>query len=120
MRRDSAALAGLFVVSGVIHLVRPEVYERIVPKVLPKKREIVYASGVAEIACAALMTYPPTRRLGGQAAAALLVGVFPANVQMAVDVSRSRRAPLWFKLGTIARLPLQWPMIKAARATARA
>src|ERR1700712_2815803 len=119
MSRDVKALAGMFVVSGVIHFVKPGVYEAIVPKPLPYKRELVYVSGVAEVACAALMLHPRTRRLGGLASAGLLTAVFPANVQMTLTALRSDTAPAWFKPATIARLPLQAPMIRTALRAAR-
>lgn len=114
------ALAAMFIVSGATHLVRPQVFEPIVPDSLPYRSELVYASGMAEIACAAGMLVPRTRRVAGHASAALLVAVFPANVQMAVDAHRAlarkgstpaRRA---VQVGTLARLPLQVPMIRWA------
>lgn len=117
--RDLALVAGPFLVSGVIHLVRPQVFEPIVPKALPRKHELVLVSGVAELACAAAVLNPSTRRIGGYASAALLAAVFPANVQMAADAVTSPKAAGWFKAGTIARLPLQWPLIRAALAVAR-
>lgn len=116
------ALAGLFVVSGVMHLVRPHSYESMVPVQLPARRSIVYASGVAELACAAALLHPQTRQGAGWASASLLVAVFPANVQMAVsEGSRARhqggnRARL---VATLARLPLQIPLIRAALRAAR-
>ncbi|MCL3818870.1 DoxX family protein [Aeromicrobium wangtongii] len=119
MTRDIKLMAGAFVGMGVLHFVKPGPFERIVPKVLPRKKELVYASGVVEIAAGALMLNDRTRRLGGLGAVALLLGVFPANVQMAADVVRSRRAPRWYKAGTIARLPLQLPMIRIALKAAR-
>lgn len=117
--RDIKALAGIFAVSGVIHFVKPGPYEAIVPKPLPYKRELVYVSGVAEVACAALMLHPRTRRLGGLASAGLLAAVFPANVQMTLSTLGNKKAPVWFKAGTIARLPLQAPMIRTALKAAR-
>ena len=118
-RRDLALVAVPFTVSGVVHLVRPQVFERIVPRFLPRHRELVLASGVAELVCAAAVLAPRTRRVGGYASAALLAAVFPANVQMAVDTVGSRRASTAMKAGTIARLPLQWPLIRAALTVAR-
>ena len=98
LSRDIAGLATILATSGVIHLLRPEVYEGIVPHVLPHKRLLVHASGVAEIACAAGLLHPATRRVAGWGSAALLVGVFPANVQMSVDHGRraatARRRPV--------------------------
>ncbi|MDN5853460.1 MAG: DoxX family protein [Actinomycetia bacterium] len=117
--RDVAALAVLFAGSGVLHFVRPEPLERIVPKALPYKRELVYASGAVELACAAGLSGTRTRRVAGWASAALLVAVFPANVQMSVSALRSQKAPRWYQVGTLARLPLQIPMIKTAMKATR-
>lgn len=114
MSRDIKALAALFAVAGVGHFVKPEAFESIVPRQLPAKRELVLASGVAELACSAGLLYPRTRKIAGLASAALLVGVYPANVSMTLQALRSTRAPSWYKAGTIARLPLQLPMIRTA------
>jgi len=50
---------------------------------------------------------------------ALLAAVFPANVQMAMDVLRDEKSPTAFKVGSVVRLPLQAPMIRIARKAAR-
>ncbi|MFE7227276.1 DoxX family protein [Nocardioides sp. NPDC057577] len=112
-------LAALFLGSGTLHLVRPQVFEPIVPPQLPEPRKVVEVSGVAEIVCGLGLLHPRTRRIAGLASAALLVGVFPANVQMSVDAgkraNRKRTAKsAGFFAGTVARLPLQLPMIKVA------
>ena len=119
MSRDVKIMAGALVGMGILHFVKPGPFENIVPKVLPRKRELVYASGVAEVAVGAMMLDPRTRRWGGLGAVALLAAVFPANVQMTADALASTRAPRWYKLGTIARLPLQAPMIRIAVKAAR-
>lgn len=115
--RDVVALAGLFATSGTVHLVRPQVFEPIVPDVLPAHRELVLVSGVAELVCAAGLLHPRTRRLAGWASAAILLAVYPANVKMARDARRSRSTAL--KVGTVVRLPLQLPMIRTALRAAR-
>src|SRR5882757_2230702 len=86
--KSTTGLAALFAVSGVLHFARPEPFERIVPHQLPAKKKLVYASGAAELACAAGLLHPRTRRLAGLTSAALLLAIFPANVQMAVDLNR--------------------------------
>lgn len=110
-------LTGLFGVAGVLHFRRPEHFDRIVPRALPgDARTYTVSSGVAELAVAGLLAVPRTRRLGGVAAAALLVAVFPANVQMALDWDRKdarRRAIGW------GRLPLQGVLIAQAVRVAR-
>ena len=115
-----------FLASGVVHLVRPEVFEPIVPRPLPYKRELVYASGLAELVCAAGLLLPRTRRFAGPASAALLVAVFPANVQMALDARRviARKGSTTARqvrcAVAVARLPLQVPLIRwALQARAR-
>lgn len=71
MSRDVKALAALFTASGIAHLVKPEPFESIVPKLLPNKRELVYISGMVELVCAALLVNPKTRQVGGLASAAI-------------------------------------------------
>ena len=63
------------------------------------------------MATGALLLAPKTRRLGALAAVALFVSVFPANVNM---VRLWKDKPLFMRLGAIARLPLQIPMITQA------
>ena len=94
--------------AGINHFVMPKTYEAIMPDYLPAHRELVYASGVAEFTAAALTLHPATRRLGGWGLIATLVGVFPANVGMALDPEKFEQIPtgaLW------ARLPLQAGMV---------
>ncbi len=116
--RDVGLLAGVFAVVGTLHFVVPRQFEAIVPKPLPAKRELVLASGVAEVAVAGLLVAPRTRRAGGRLALGLLAAVWPANLQMTIDAARTGK-PWWFTLGTVARLPLQVPMMAVARRAAR-
>jgi uncharacterized membrane protein len=117
LSRDAKVLVGILATSGVVHLVRPEVYEPLMPSWVPAHREVILGSGVAELACAAGLALPATRRPAGLASAALLVGVFPGNVKMALDSLRTRNTA--FKVAALARLPLQAPMIRAALKAAR-
>jgi uncharacterized membrane protein len=97
-----AVLGVTFLVTGALHFLRPRMYEAIMPRYLPAHRELVYASGAAEIAGAAGVL--AGRRLAGWWLIATLLAIFPANVEMAVHAERFRRVPepfLW------ARLPVQ-------------
>jgi uncharacterized membrane protein len=115
--RDVAGLAVLFAVSGVLHFLMPRPYEQIVPRPLPRKRDLVYASGAAELACAAGLVHASTRRHAGWASLALLLAVYPANLQMAADARRMRSRA--YRAGTLLRLPLQLPMLWTALRAAR-
>ena len=114
---DAKVVLGAFAVSGIVHLVKPEVFEPLIPRQLPAHREIVVASGVAELVCAAGLAVPATRRWAGYASAALLIGVFPGNIKMALDARRSGRPGV--RAATLGRLPLQLPLIRGALRAAR-
>ena len=109
MSRVSRALvAPVFVAAGALHVLRPARYEAIMPGWLPAHRELVLASGAAEIAGGLAAALPSGRRAAGWWLAATLVAVFPANGQMALDAERYTGIPeaaLW------ARLPLQGLLI---------
>jgi uncharacterized membrane protein len=97
---------------GVLHFAAPKPFDDIVPAELPgSARFYTYASGVAEAATGALLLAPRTRKLGALAAVALFLAVLPANINM---VRLWKDKPLFMRLGAIARLPLQIPMITAA------
>ncbi len=98
-------------VAGALHLVKPEPYDRLIPRRLGAPRPWVIGSGVAEMACALAVAVPRTRRLGALASAALFVGVLPGNVTMAAAALRSPRASTATKAMTVARLPLQVPLV---------
>ena len=115
--RDVALLAGIFAVSGVVHLVKPEVYRPLMPSWVPAHDEVIVGSGVAELVCAAGLLVPAYRRPAGWASAALLLAVFPGNLKMALDSTRTRSTR--FKVIAFARLPLQAPMIRSALTAAR-
>ena len=119
LTRDIVGLAALFLVSGTTHLVKPEFFEPLVPRALPTPRGLVYASGVAELVCAVGLLSPRTRRVAGWASAALLLAVFPGNVQMSVSHGKraARRQDTTSRatfLATVARLPVQVPLIRTA------
>ena len=109
MNRSRAGLAAFFTLAGTMHFVRPRFYEAIVPPAVGSEREVVIVSGLAELAGAAAVLHPRSRRLGRWWLLALLVAVFPANLHMAVNPERIKgldleRVPRW---ALWARLPLQ-------------
>ena len=106
-----APLSVLLAAAGVMHFVKPAPYASIVPSALGDPMPWVYASGVAEIACAAGLAHASTRRMAGLATALLFVAVFPANVQMAVAALRSESASGLTQAVVLARLPLQVPLV---------
>ena len=121
MRTDRwrLGLASLFTLAGAAHFVVPKGFGTIVPPFLGPPFPYVYASGVAELSCAVGLLVRPAwvRERAGWASAALLVVVFPANVYMAVAAFTSPHG-VGYRAGTLARLPLQIPLVWAAVAVA--
>ncbi|GIM91571.1 DoxX family protein [Paractinoplanes toevensis] len=117
MDKQAIGLAGLLATSGTLHFLVPRPFDSIVPRSLPgSRRTWTYASGAAELVVAAAIAYPRSRKIGGLAAAALFIGVFPANVKMAVDWRHASPAKRAIAYG---RLPLQLPLIAWARRVGR-
>jgi len=121
MRLSRSLLAAFFAFTGAMHFLRPRFFEAIVPPAIEEqKKEVVAISGAAEVAGAALILAPASRRLGRWWLLALLLAVFPANVHMAVNPEQikgldMRKFPRW---ALWARLPLQpLAMIWVWRAT---
>jgi uncharacterized membrane protein len=103
-------IAIVFVVAGVLHLVRPGPYVRIVPRWLPAPATLVLVSGVCEIVGGIGVLPPVTRVAAGWGLILLLVAVFPANVQMLLDAHSHHASRLW--QGALAlRLPLQAALV---------
>ena len=78
------------------------------PSYLPWPRELVLISGVAEIAGGVAILIPRLRRLAGWGLIALLLAVFPANLQVALHGWEGVHIPQWLLW---ARLPLQVVLI---------
>ena len=102
MRRRALGLT--FLAAGINHFVMPKTYEAIMPDYVPRHREMVLASGVAEALGGAGVLSERTSRVAGWWLIATLVAVFPANLHMALNPDRYKKIPeaaLW------ARLPVQ-------------
>ena len=105
-------LIGAFALSGVVHLVKPQVFYPLIPRWLGSRQAVTYASGVAELVCAAgLATRQPW---APKATAAVLAGVWVGNWWMAIEATRANPRQPALVVGSWARVPLQIPMIRAA------
>ena len=107
----------LFLVAGTAHLVNSQPFNDLMPSVLPKSwwTTLTVVSGLVELSCA----YGLLRRTtwAPWLSVALLVAVFPANVQMALWAG-SHHLSGAFDDRTVAyvRLPFQLLFIAAALA----
>lgn len=94
-RRAVWTWAAVFVVAGLLHFLRPGMYEGIMPPWLPAHRALVLWSGAAEIAGGLGLLWHPTRKAAGAGLVLLLIAVFPANVQMLLNAHADGTAAWW-------------------------
>ena len=78
-------LALFFVGGGANHFLKPEFYLAMMPPYLPLHEDLVIISGIAEIALGLAVLVPKFQRIAGWGLIALLIAVFPANLQMALN-----------------------------------
>ena len=104
-------MALLYIIAGINHFANSPLYRRIMPPWLPYPLALVYISGVCEIGFGLLLIPSRTRRLAAWLIIALLVAIFPANIQMTLNYWREHNPQLWI---TILRLPLQVLLIRWA------
>ena len=103
-----AVFAVFFVGAGVNHFLKTDFYLRMMPPYVPMPLTMVQISGVAEIVLGVLLLVPHTTAMAAWGLIALLVAVFPANLQMALHPEtfpEFQPTALWL------RLPLQVVMI---------
>ncbi len=97
-----------YIMGGINHIARPDFYLAIMPHWMPFHFMLVLISGIFEIALGILVMLPSTSRIAAWGIIFLLIAVFPANIQMAVDYYHQNNPNLWVAL---LRLPLQIPLI---------
>ncbi len=98
-------LLGLFFVgAGANHFLNPAPYLSMIPPYLPKPEALNIISGGAEIAGGIGVLIPQTRVWAGWGLIALLVAVFPANLQVALHGWKGVNIARWILW---ARLPFQ-------------
>jgi len=115
------AFALLFAASGVYHFVNTTFYLRMMPRYVPWHLAMVWISGVVEIVLAVLLIVPTTTVVAAWGLIALLVAVFPANLQMALHPEtfpEFSATSLWLRLPLQAVL-IAWAWLYTRRAVTK-
>jgi len=110
--RRALGLAAFLGGAGVMHFVNPKFFDAVVPDWMPgAKRTVTHVSGVVELGSALLVVHPRTRKLGGLLCLLTFLGVYPANIQSALDGGiKDADPPLNSAVVAWLRLPLQFPL----------
>lgn len=101
-------MAAFYIAAGINHFVSPGTYNKIMPSYLPYHYMLIYISGIFESGLGILLLFSRTRRFAAWGLIALLIAVFPANVQMLINYLKNNNPKLWI---AVVRLPLQIPLI---------
>ena len=94
-----------FIAGGINHFVMTDLYLKAMPPYLPWHLALVYLSGIFEVVLGLALLVPRTRVIAGWGLIALLVAVFPANLQMYFD------SPDASRIASLMRLPGQLLLI---------
>jgi len=101
-------MAFLYVAAGILHFVKSKIYRSIMPPWLPWHNQLILVSGIAEVILGILLIPMTTRIIAAWLIIILLIAIFPANIQMAINWSKNKNPKLWIAL---LRLPLQLVLI---------
>jgi uncharacterized membrane protein len=111
---NKETLRGIFAVcmilAGITHFLAPGEYVKIVPSLLPAPETIVYISGVFEILGGFGLLIPSVSQAAAWGLVLLLIAVYPANINMAVNHIKITHVPDSNLLQAI-RLPFQFVLI---------
>ena len=78
-------MAAFYAAAGVAHLVAPDKLLAITPSWVPFAPQVIFITGLCELAGAAALVMRPWRRWAGFALAAYALCVWPANFKHAID-----------------------------------
>lgn len=90
-----------FVVGGIGHFVLTNMFTSVVPFWIPFPREMIYITGVLEIAGALALFYKPLRHVAGLCLIALTICVTLVHIQMLIEAEKYQAlgpVALWARL----------------------
>ncbi|WP_298394978.1 DoxX family protein [Flavobacterium sp.] len=101
-------MAVFYILAGINHFRKPDVYYRIIPPILKNKKLINELSGLLEIMFGVYLFIPIFSNLAAISIIILLILIFPANIYMLINKKAGLGFPKWVLL---LRLPLQLVLI---------
>lgn len=101
-------MAGMYILAGVMHFVKPNIYMRIMPRYLPNHKILVYISGLAEIIFGLALCLPETRSFAIYGIIAMLIVFLLVHFYMLSSQKASAGIPKWI---LVLRIPLQFGLM---------
>lgn len=101
-------MALIYITAGIMHFVRPKMYQRILPSYLPRHNVLVNISGIAEIVIGVALCFSSTKNLAIYAVIIMLTFFLPAHFHMLSNKKAGMGISKWI---LIARIPLQFVLM---------
>lgn len=98
-------MGGMYIFAGIMHFVKPRLYQRVIPPYLPKPALLVSLSGIAEIILGIAVCIPATRPIALWCIILMLLVFLPVHIHMLQKNFGMPRWLLWL------RIPMQFLLI---------
>ncbi|WP_034921470.1 MauE/DoxX family redox-associated membrane protein [Gillisia sp. CAL575] len=101
-------MAGMYIMAGLFHFIKPKAYLRIMPRYLPQHKLLVYLSGAAEVLLGVGLLFKETKNLAIYGIILMLLIFLLVHFYMLSSKKAAAGIPFW---ALILRLPLQFVLI---------
>lgn len=101
-------MAGMYILAGIFHFIRPKMYMRIMPRYIPNHKAMVYRSGAAEIALGVGLCFAMTKTVAIYGIIAMLIVFLSVHFYMLGNEKAGAGIPTWI---LVLRLPLQFGLM---------
>lgn len=101
-------MAGIYIIAGLMHFLKPKIYLRIMPRYLPAPKILVYLSGAAEIILGIGLLFPATKDAAVIGIMVMLLVFLLVHFYMLSSKKAGAGFPVW---ALILRIPLQFILI---------
>ena len=101
-------MANMYIVAGMMHFIKPSIYMRIMPRYLPAHKQLVYASGAAEVLLGLGLMFRITKDIAVFGIIAMLLVFLLVHFYMLSSKKAGAGIPVW---ALVLRIPLQFFLI---------
>ncbi len=98
-------MAGIYILAGLMHFIKPKIYLRIMPRYLPFHKPLVYISGVIEILLGIGLCFSLTKNISIYGIICMLSVFLLVHFYMLSGEKAAAGVPKWL---LFIRLPLQF------------
>ena len=101
---DYYLMAVMYGFAGLMHFIKPKMYEKVMPDFMPRPKLLVYLSGVAEIVLGAALLISGLKNWAIIGIVAMLIVFMIVHINMLRGGKHAAGVPMWI---LILRIPIQ-------------